>query len=59
MTYLESAEDVTITRKRAILELARHGVTPTDYSEEYEAFFLEFGYKEEYNAVEVLLFLGY
>ena len=59
MTYLESAENVTITRKRAILELARHGVTPTNYSEEYNAFFLEFGYKEEYNAEKVLLFLGY
>jgi len=53
MDYYESAEDIIITRSRALLELARHGC------EDIEEFFEDLGDKEEYNAQEVLIWLGY
>ena len=55
MTYYESAEAVTITKERALKELAKHGV-PTS---EHDTFFNELGEKAEYDAQDVLLFLGY
>lgn len=55
MTYYESAEDVTISRSRALKELADHGF-PTS---EYELFLAEVGDKEVYDAQEVLRWIGY
>lgn len=53
MSYYESAEGVTINKKRAIHELREHSVT--DINE----FFEEVGDKAEYDAQEVLSWLGY
>ena len=51
--YYESAEDLTITRERALLELAKHNC------EDIEQFFEDLGKLEEYNAQKVLEWLGY
>jgi len=53
MDYYESAEDTIITRERALLELARHNC------EDIEQFFDELGDRENYDAQEVLVWLGY
>ena len=53
MDYYESAEGLTITRERALLELARH------HCEDIEQFFDDLGDREEYQAQEVLIWLGY
>ena len=53
MDYYESAEGLTITRERALLELARH------HCEDIEQFFDDLGDKEEYQAQDVLDWLGY
>tara|TARA_R100001509_G_scaffold58992_2_gene32532 strand:+ start:414 stop:575 length:162 start_codon:yes stop_codon:yes gene_type:complete len=53
MDYYESAIGVIITRSRALLELARHGC------EDIKEFFEDLGDKEEYDAQEVLIWLGY
>jgi len=53
MDYYQSAIGVIITRSRALLELARHGC------EDIEEFFEDLGDKEEYDAQEVLIWLGY
>ena len=55
MTYFDSAEDLTITKQRALQELAKHGVEASDIN----VFFSELGEKEEYNAQDVLRWLGY
>lgn len=55
MTYSESAAGITITRKRAIVELKRHGVPAS----EWPLFYREMGYAPEYNASDVLAWLGY
>lgn len=55
MTYFESAEDMTVTKKRAFLELSRHNVS----EDERPRFLLEMGDKEEYEAQDVLRWLGY
>ena len=52
-TYYESAEDVIISKQRAIQELKNHGVV---YVEE---FFGDVGEKDSYNAQDVLAWLGY
>ena len=52
MTYYESA-DVIITRVRAVQELRRHGITDTT---EFDA---DMGIRSEYNAQDVLQWLGY
>ena len=57
MDYYESAEDITITRERALQELMNHGINVN--SEEIQLFDLEVGYKELYDAQEVLAWLGY
>lgn len=54
MTYFESAEDTTITRERAYQELGKHGV-----SGEWEMFLSDMGDREEYEAQDVLIWLGY
>jgi len=51
--YYESAEDLTITRERALLELARHSC------EDFDEFFQDMGDREEYDAQDVLAWLGY
>ena len=55
MEYYESAENLTISRSRAIKELEGHGLPVS----EYELFFAEVGDEETYNAQEVLRWLGY
>ncbi|MCV5283582.1 phosphoenolpyruvate carboxylase, partial [Escherichia coli] len=55
MTYFDSAEDLTISKQRALQELAKHGVVASDI----DVFFSELGEREEYNAQEVLIWLGY
>lgn len=53
MTYFDSAEGQTITQTRALLELHNHGITDPD------EFFEECGEHPQYNAQEVLEWLGY
>lgn len=53
MTYYETAEDVIITRARAVQELRRHGITDTT---EFDS---DMGICAEYNAQAVLQWLGY
>tara|TARA_Y100000589_G_scaffold323139_1_gene357219 strand:+ start:647 stop:808 length:162 start_codon:yes stop_codon:yes gene_type:complete len=53
MDYYESAEDTIITRERALLELARH------HCQDIEQFFDDLGDRENYDAQEVLAWLGY
>ena len=55
MTYSESAKGVTITRKRAIVELQRHGVPAS----EWPIFYREMGCARTYSASDVLVWLGY
>lgn len=53
MNYLESAGGVTITRARAVVELATHGLR-------LDADFIsELGDHKSYSARSVLEFLGY
>lgn len=53
MTYYESAEDLMITKERAIKELRKHGVV------ELAEFFEDMGEKDYYEAQDVLNWLGY
>jgi len=53
MTYYESAENITITKERALKELHKHGIV--DIAE----FFEDMGDKEIYDAQAVLAWLGY
>lgn len=55
MDYFDSAEDVIITRERAYQELRAHGCTEDDYQD----FLDQVGDLNEYDAQEVLIFLGY
>lgn len=55
MTYFESAEGITISKKKALEEIVKHGVPMSDIT----VFFSEMGEKEEYDAQAVLLWLGY
>jgi hypothetical protein len=54
MSYYESAEDMEISRARALDEIERHGATP-----DLVDFFREYGRKASYNAQDVLDWLGY
>lgn len=53
MDYYESAEGIMITRSRAMKELLNHGC------QEFDEFLADVGDKEEYEATEVLRWLGY
>lgn len=53
-TYYESAEDVMITKARAMLELKRHGS-----ESDADDFIRDLGDCEEYDAQAVLAWLGY
>lgn len=57
MTYYETAEDITITRDRALEELMNHGIDVN--SDEILLFNLEVGDKDTYEAQEVLAWLGH
>lgn len=66
MDYYESAEDLIISRDRAIQELINHGCIPQscgDYANtangDFHEFFQDLGDKSEYNAQDVLDWLGY
>ena len=51
--YYEAAQGELITKKRALLELKKHGIEdPTE-------FFNELNEKEHYDGQEVLRWLGY
>jgi hypothetical protein len=52
MDYYESAEGVTITNKRAKQEVEKHGAC-------WDEFIVDMGEKEQYNAQDVLGWLGY
>ena len=56
MTYSESAQGIVISHDRAMQELKRHGLW---HDSEVEAFYLEMGRKPEYQASDVLEWLGY
>lgn len=52
MDYFESAEGITIDKERALREVKRHNASTED-------FLLEMGDRVEYEATEVLQWLGY
>lgn len=54
-TYSESARGVFITRQRALRELEDHGVP----EELFQDFYEECGFRDSYDAAEVLEHLGY
>lgn len=53
MTYYDSAENVKISKTRAIEELKKHGMY------DFEMFFSDLGDFQEYEAQDVLEWLGY
>ena len=56
MSYLDSAQGITITQKRALKELAKHGLDlPCAHAE----FFADMGNHSTYQAYAVLEWLGY
>jgi hypothetical protein len=54
MTYLASAQGITITHERAMRELEKHHLLS-----EREEFHSDLGKKSEYKASDVLAWLGY
>ncbi|MDM5008280.1 hypothetical protein QT349_26175 (plasmid) [Escherichia coli] len=56
MTYFESAEGETVSKERALQELHPGIEYPKT---DFEEFFSDMGVKEQYDAQEVLLWLGY
>ena len=54
MDYYDSAEGLVISKQRAIKEIKDH-----DALNEIDDFYLNYGDKEEYNAQDVLIWLGY
>ena len=52
MDYYESAEGITISAKRARIECEKHGI-------EYSELLMDLGERIEYNAQDVLNWLGY
>ena len=61
--YYESAEDITISKARAIQELRKHGHRSKDesgiYQDSIESFLEDVGDLDQYNAQTVLTWLGY
>lgn len=53
MDYYESAENLTVSRSRAVKELRDHGIVDID------EFYEDLGWQEEYQAQAVLAWLGY
>lgn len=56
MTYSESAKGITISKRRALQELAAHGLAD---QRDIDIFFADMGDRETYKASEVLDWLGY
>jgi len=56
MDYYESAEGISISKQRALLELKKHGIESVF---DIQEFFADVGDKERYDAQEVLDWLGY
>jgi|TARA_R110000744_G_scaffold375804_1_gene489567 hypothetical protein len=54
MDYYDSAEGFVLTRQRTIQEIAEHNA-----SSDIDDFYSIYGLKEEYNAQDVLNWLGY
>ena len=52
--YYDSAENASISKARALRELARHGLL-----DEAPQLFADLGERDEYDAQEVLVWLGY
>ena len=55
MDYYESADEITISRKRALLEIRNHGVSASELPD----FYAQCGDNDTYSAHEVLDWLGY
>lgn len=55
LTYFDSAEGIVITRKQAMRVLAKHYVDAIDLAH----FDAEMGVRDEYDAQDVLRWLGY
>lgn len=56
MTYSESARGLSISRERALREIADHGVF---HPEDIDDFFSTLGDHQNYDAEDVLVWLGY
>lgn len=56
MTYSESAAGLTIPRSRALQELANHGVF---HPQDVDQFLMDMGDSSDYDAEDVLQWLGY
>ena len=54
MDYYDSAENLIISKQRAIQEIKEHNAF-----NEIDNFYSIYGYKEEYKAQHVLIWLGY
>jgi hypothetical protein len=54
MTYYESAENIVITHNRAIKEIKDHGLI-----DDLDMFYDELGKRDNYEAQQVLQWLGY
>jgi hypothetical protein len=54
MTYYESAKGITVTRERAIKEIKEHGLLDS-----INDFYDDYGKREQYEAQDVLNWLGY
>lgn len=64
MSYSDSAEGVTISRERALRELAAHGIDTTldddgAMTQEVAEFYRDCGDEDSYSASAVLAWLGY
>ncbi|OOB86450.1 hypothetical protein BZY71_14100 [Leclercia adecarboxylata] len=55
LTYFDSAEGITISRKRALIELKKHNIHEDDIA----VFLEEVGNFDTYDAQAVLGWLGY
>jgi hypothetical protein len=53
--YYESAQGVTISASRALIELENHGVPESEIKEFYQ----ELGKRDTYDVQAVLIWLGY
>lgn len=63
LSYYDSAEGITISKKRAIQELRRHGHRSQDesgiYQDSIEEFLADVGDLAQYDAQSVLTWLAY
>ena len=63
LSYYESAEEITISKTRAIQELRKHGIRSQIesgiYQDSIESFLEDVGDLDQYDAQSVLTWLGY